>query len=174
MNIGWWSIDKILHQAEDVVDVLRVVAPPRIYQYIPYYDNSATHNKRGDMTLATSRMNAKWGGKQLGLRDSKLIEGCVGSNPAIMWYLPGQGDDGGPKWVPEGTAGAVSRDCTLRTGDIDYGHFLIDDPPPFYDLGARKRDRSMTSHEKSVEIVRSVRVCNIRLYSTSCMFVFVT
>ena len=141
-----------------MVDVLRVVAPSRIYQYVPYYDNSATHNKRGDMTLATSRLNAKWGGKQLGLRDSTLVEGCVGSNPAIMWYLPGKGDDGGPKWVPEGTAGAVSRDCTLRTGDIDHGCFLIDDPPPFYDLGAEKHDRLMTAHEKAVEIARFVNL----------------
>ena len=154
IQTGWWSIDKILHQAEDVVDVLRVVAPPRIYQYIPYYDNSATHNKRGDMTLATSSLNAKWGGRQLGLRDSKLVDGCVGHNPALMWYLPGEGEDGGAKWVPKGTGGAVEHDCTLKTGDVDYGHFQKDDPPPFYDLDAQKYDRVMTAAEKAVEMDR--------------------
>ena len=134
--------------------MLRVVAPPRIFQYIPYYDNSATHNKRGDMALATGRLNAKWGGKQLGLRDSKLIDGCAGHNKAIMWCLPGQGKDGGPKWVSEGTPGSISREFTLKTGDTDHGRFQIDDPPPFYDLSAEKNDRPMTAEEKTVELKR--------------------
>lgn len=151
---GWWSIDKILHQAEDVVDVLRVVAPPRIFQYIPYYDNSATHNKRGDMTLATGRLNAKWGGKQLGLRDSKIIDGCVGNHEATMWYIPGLGKDGGPKWVSEGTPGSIAREFTLKVGDTDYGQFQMDDPPPFYDLDAEKSDRPMTVTEKAAELKR--------------------
>ena len=116
-HLGWWTIVKILHQAEDMLDVLRVVAPPRLYQYIPYYDNSATHNKREDLTLATSKLNAKWGGKQAGLRDSELVQGCIGPNAAIMWHLPGQGTaewEGGHKWVREGTAGAVIFNCNLK------------------------------------------------------------
>ena len=132
-HLGWWGLVKMLHQAEDVVDVLRVVAPPRIYQYIPFYDNSSIHNKREDLTLNASKTSAKWGGKQSGLRDSKIIEGCIGANPALMWYLPGQGTGewrGGPKWVSEGTAGAVELDCKLKLGDIDYGFFQDDDPPP--------------------------------------------
>lgn len=156
---GWWSIDKILHQAEDVVDVLRVVAPPRIFQYIPYYDNSATHNKRSDMTLTTGRLNAKWGGKQVGLRDSKLIDGCVGTNDAIMWYLPGH-EHGDCTWVTEGTTGAIAHNFTLKTGDIDYGRFQIDDPPPFYELSAEKHDRAMTHKEKAVELARYLPVCS--------------
>ena len=159
-----------------MTDVLRVVAPPRIYQYIAFYDNSATHNKRGDMTLATSRLNAKWGGRQLGLRDSKLVDGCVGPNPAMMWYLPCESVDEGVKWVSKGTEGAVGHDCTLKTGDVDYGRFQKDDPPPFYDLDAQKYDRVMTAAEKAVEMGRSVHIARpihftIIIYVV-CMYVY--
>ena len=65
-----------------------------------------------------------------------------------MWYLPGHD---GPKWVCEGTTGSISREFTLKTGDVDYGRFQMNDPPPFYDLGAEKNDRPMTAREKSVE-----------------------
>ena len=151
---GWWSLPKILHQCEDVLDVLRVVAPPRLYQYIPYYDNSSIHNKREDLTLSTSKLNAQWGGKQVGLRDSKLLPGCVGPHEALMWYLPGQGSGewrGGPKWVIEGTVGAICKDFTLSVGDVDYARFQPDDPPPFYDLKAQRYDRDMTATEKQLE-----------------------
>ena len=160
---------KILHQVEDVLDVLRVVAPPRLYQYIAYYDNSATHNKREDMTLSTSKLNAKWGGKQAGLRDSVLVEGCIGPNVAIMWYLPGQGTgewEGGPRWVLEGTAGSVAFDCSLKVGDIDTGKFRDTDPPPFYDLQAQRFDRDMTAIEVIAERARS----NPVIATTTCRF----
>ena len=88
----------------------------------------------------------------MGLRDSKLIDGCVGHNKAIMWYLSGQGKDGGPKWVSEGTAGSISREFTLKTGDTDDGRFRMNDPPPFYDLSVKKNDRLMTAKEKAVEL----------------------
>ena len=143
------------------MDVLRVVAPPRIYQYIAFYDNSSIHNKRGDLTLSASRTSAKWGGKQAGLRDSKIIEGCIGDHPALMWYLPGQGTGewrGGPKWVPEGTKRAVARDCKLKVGEIDYGRFKDDDPPPFYELNAQRYDRPMTRAEIIVERQRFVSI----------------
>ena len=55
----------MLYQVEDVVDVLRVLAPPRIYQYIAFYDNSIIHNKSEDLTLTTSKLSAKWGGRQM-------------------------------------------------------------------------------------------------------------
>ena len=152
---GWWSIEKILHQAEDVVDVLRAVAPPRIYQYIPFYDNSATHNKSEDLTLATSKLNAKWGGKQAGLRDSTMLEGCIGSHAAIMWFLTGRRGRG-PTWVSEGTPDAVAKVCTLTVGDVDYAKFQDDDPPPFYDLNAEKYDRPMTVEEKTQEVNRCI------------------
>ena len=147
-------------------DVLRVIAPPRLFQYIPFYDNSATHNKRGDLTLTTSRLNAKWGGKQLGLRDSKLIPGCVGVFNAVMWYIPNRGVaewEGGPKWVKEGTAGAVSKYCTLKVGDIDYAVFQPDDPPPFYELKAQRYDRPMTVSEKRAELARRAQLRETKL-----------
>ena len=137
------------------MDVLRVVAPPRIYQYIPFYDNSATHNKREDLTLATSKLNAKWGGKQPGLRDSTMLEGCIGPHAAIVWFLPG-GHGEESKWVSEGTAGAVAKVCTLTVGDVDYGKFQDDDAPPFYDLNAEKNDRPMTVKEKRKEVSRFI------------------
>ena len=163
---GWWTLDKILQQAEDVMDVLRVVAPPRLYQYIPYYDNSSTHNKREDMTLSCSKLNAKWGGRQIGLRDSKLVKGCVGNIVAVMYYLPGQGVgewQNGPKWVPEGTNGAVEKVCTLKDGDIDHGQFQPDDPPPFYELDAQRYDRPMTDTEKREERDRRSHLRDVKL-----------
>ena len=48
IQTGWWSIHKILHQAEDAVIVLRVVVSPIIYQYIPV---SYTH-----LTLPTNSL----------------------------------------------------------------------------------------------------------------------
>ena len=151
---GWWTLAKLLHQAEDLRDVLRVIAPPRIFQYIPFYDNSSIHNKRETLTLSTSKMGAKWGGKKPGLRDSKLVSGCIGPQPATMWFLPGKGVGewaDGPKWVSEGTPGAVSRECRLKVGDVDHGRFQPDDPPPFYELNAPRLDREMTREEKVVE-----------------------
>lgn len=166
----------MLHQAEDVMDVLRVVAPPRLYQYIPYYDNSSIHNKSADLTLSASKTNCKWGGKQVGIRASKIIPGCIGPNPALMWCLPGQGTgewEGGPKWVTEHTAGAVTIDITLKVGDIDYGVYQEDDPPPFYDLKARRHDRPMTAREIVCERSRFVfiRQYNLTTLSTSCMHI---
>ena len=163
---GWWTLDKILQQAEDVKDVLRVIAPPRLYQYIPYYDNSSTHNKREDMTLSCSKLNAKWGGRQIGLRDSKLVKGCVGNIAAVMYYLPGEGVgewQNGPRWVPEGTDGAVTKVFTLKDGDVDHGRFQPDDPPPFYDLKAQRYDRPMTQREKREERARRRRRSDVKL-----------
>ena len=151
---GWWSLDKILRQAEDVEDVLRVLAPPRLYQYIPFYDNSATHNKRETLTLSTSNLLAKWGGKKPGLRDSTLVDGCVGPNAATLWCIPGKGSGewrDGPKWLQEEVPGAVLKTFTLAVGDVDYGRFCADDPPPFYDLKAQRYDRPMTATEKNAE-----------------------
>ena len=76
-----------------------------------------------------------------------------------MWYLPGKGTGewrGGPKWVPEGTDGAVQLDMKLKVEDIDYGRFKDDDPPPFYDLNAQRVDRPMTASEITVERERFV------------------
>ena len=149
----------MLHQAEDVLDVLRVVAPPWLFQYIPFYDNSSIHNKRDDLTLSASKTNSKWGGKKVGLRSSRIIPGCIGPNRAVMWCKPGQGTgewQGGAKWVPEGTEGAVEVDITLKVGDTDYGLFQEDDPPPFYDLNARRHDRPMTFREIHKERTRFV------------------
>ena len=163
---GWWTLPKILHQAEDVVDVLRVLAPPRLYQYVVYYDNSATHNKREALTLSVANLGAKWGGKKRGLRDSTIVEGCVGNNSAILWYLPGRGTgewEGGPKWLENEKAGAVMRVCTLKVGDVDYGKFRDDDPPPFYDLGAQRYDRPMTALEKIAERARYLYIIYILL-----------
>ena len=151
---GWWTLPKILHQAEDVIDVLRVIAPPRLYQYIPFYDNSATHNKRESLTLSVSNLGAKWGGKKRGLRDSRLVEGCVGPNSAVLWYFDGKGTgewEGGPEWLEEEKPGASMRVCTLKVGDVDYGRFKDGDPPPFYDLGAQRYDRPMNAAEKFAE-----------------------
>ena len=71
-----------------------------------------------------------------------------------MWFLPRQGTgewQGGPKWVTEGTAGAQAVDITLKVGDVDHGLFQRDDPPPFYDLQARRFDRPMTAREITSE-----------------------
>ena len=43
------------------------------------------------------------------------------------------------------------RVCTLKVGDVDYGRFKDDDPPPFYDLGAQRYDRPMNAAEKLAE-----------------------
>ena len=170
---GWWTLAKILHQAEDVVDVMRVVAPPRLFQYISFYDNSSVHNRREDLSLNVSKMGARWGGKKSGLRDSTIIEGCVGTNAAIMWYIPGKGTGewrGGPKWVPEGTRGAIARVLTLKVGDTDFGRFHHDDPPPFYELDARRFDRLMTAREKVAERARCVKLwCGVHAYG--CIYV---
>lgn len=151
---GWWRLHNLLHQCEDLRDVLRVVAPPRLYQYIPHFDNSATHNKKEDVSLSTSQLSAKWGGRQIGVRDSEIIDGCIGKMPAVLWYLPGEGTgewEDGPKWVPVGTKNAVCKVFTLKVGDIDHRVFQENDPPPFYDLDAPRRDRPMTRAEKTAE-----------------------
>ena len=57
-------------------------------------------------------------------------------------------------WVPEGIAGAQTVDITLKVGDIDHGLFQPDDPPPFYDLQARRFDRPMTAREIASERTR--------------------
>ena len=133
------------------------LAPPRLYQYVPYYDNSATHNKREELTLSVGNLGAKWGGRKRGLRDSTIVEGCVGNKTAILWYLPGRGTgewEGGPKWLANEQSGAVMKVCTLKVGDVDFSKFRDDDPPPFYDIEAQRYDRPMSERKKISERIR--------------------
>ena len=156
---GWWTLTRMMNQAEDLRDVLRVVAPPRLFQYIAFYDNSTTHNKREDLTLSVSSLGAKWGGKKRGLRDSVMIEGCIGDESSCLWYIPNAGTGewaGGPLWLRTEKPGAKKMDCRLHVGDTDHGRFQPDDPPPFYQLDAPRYDRDMTNTEKRVERERRV------------------
>lgn len=89
---GWGSLDLLMNQCQDLRDVLKVVAPSNQCQYIPYFDNSFTHNKREDKALIATNMLVKWG-KQAGVHDSVIgaDDGWIGEHPAVMWCLPGKG-----------------------------------------------------------------------------------
>ena len=108
--------------------------------------------------VATS-VGLAWGGKQPVLRDSSVLEGCLGNYdlPATMYYIPrkGRGDwKGGPKWVDGPCAGAKKKDMSLKTGQKITNVFGPNDPPPWYDLNAPRYARVRTDAENDKETRR--------------------
>jgi hypothetical protein len=69
-------------QTEDVVDCLQVKYP--FHDIILLFDQSSGHAKKRNDGLNTVELNMKWGGNQKVMRDSVIIEGCLGPYQASL------------------------------------------------------------------------------------------
>ena len=105
---------------------------------------------RGQSTMLTfSQMFCEFVSTEVSVLMSKVVW------ETTMWscgtLLPGRGTgewEGGPKWLSNEEPGAIMKVCTLKVGDVDYGKFRDDDPPPFYDIKTQRYDRTISESEK--------------------------
>ena len=121
---------------------------------------SSRHAKKQDGGLAVLQMNAKYGGKKVkGMRDTEMVEGCLGEGEAKLWKVLGR-DGGVLGWFVSTVAGAehgngtvVEVECKLKLGDTQHMELSsnADFPPPFYVLDAARDDcAKMEKNDKEV------------------------
>jgi hypothetical protein len=84
---GYWNYYQMALQFEDVVDCLKVLYPPEDYDLYFYFDHSSCHDKTLDDGLNAIQMNSECGGKQPPMRETKIIEGCLGKFPHPLLEL---------------------------------------------------------------------------------------
>lgn len=113
---GYWTGEMFFEQAMDLLDCFETLYPDR--QVIMEVDHSSGHAKLRVGGLYTQTMNAKWGGKAAGMRDTAATAECLGPEEAkVTW----QGRE---------------IDCKLKPGDTQRMRFQPGDPAPFYALTA--------------------------------------
>jgi hypothetical protein len=100
---GYWNYETFYAQVNDVLDVYEALFPQ--YQIALEIDQSSGHLKYEDDSLQATNLNAKWGGSQSVMRDSKIAnESYLGPNFKL-----------------------------LRVGDIQKMQFDESSKGPFYD-----------------------------------------
>ena len=88
-NDGWWGLNDLIMQSEDVLDCLKAMGEDK-YQHVCWFDQSVAHHKKSDEALRANKMNVGYGGAQNKMRDTKMFEGCVGELPATLYRTPQQ------------------------------------------------------------------------------------
>jgi hypothetical protein len=122
-------------------------------QLVFLFDWSSGHAKKQDGGLAVLQMNSKYGGKKgAGMRDTEMVEGCLGDGEAKLWkVLSAAGDIIG--WFASaaeaeahGSGTVIEVDCKLKIGDTQHMEFSSDAdcPPPFYAPRAARDDCAKT------------------------------
>jgi hypothetical protein len=73
---GFWNHDYMALQTEDVVDCLQVLYPDHDLLFL--FDQSSGHARKRHDSLNVVGLNGGWGGKQKKMRNSIIIDGCLG------------------------------------------------------------------------------------------------
>eukprot|EP00733_Pompholyxophrys_punicea_P000793 Pompholyxophrys_punicea_v1_NODE_290_length_2356_cov_40.811280.p2 type:complete len:241 gc:universal NODE_290_length_2356_cov_40.811280:685-1407(+) len=86
---GFWDYDMFAAQCELPVDAFDHLYPNT--QLAVEVDHSSGHGKFKPDGLHTGHVNVNFGGKQKHLRDTIIVEGCLGENSAnVTWVDQGQ------------------------------------------------------------------------------------
>ena len=133
---GYWGYAHMEKQLLNVLDAYEFLDPDM--QVVMEIDHSSGHAKQREDGLHVSNMNVKYGGKQRVLRDSIMIEGCLGPEEAKMYFADG-------KWSTEFSEGATCVDLKLKIGDTQTSTFAVGAPPPFYDWDAPRENTVVKS-----------------------------
>jgi hypothetical protein len=73
---GFWNYMHMALMTEDLVDCLQVIYPN--HDLLIYFDQSSGHCRKRVDGLNVVGMNADWGGVQKIMRDTVIVEGCLG------------------------------------------------------------------------------------------------
>jgi hypothetical protein len=76
---GFWNYNNMAIMTEDLVDCLQVLYP--VHDIMLYFDQSSGHCRKRHDGLNIVGMNGDWGGAQQKMRDTRIIEGCLGPYP---------------------------------------------------------------------------------------------
>jgi hypothetical protein len=79
---GFWNHDYMALQTEDIVDCLQVIYPNTDILFL--FDQSSGHARKRHDSLNVVGLNGRWGGKQKKMRDSKIVEGCLGPHNKLL------------------------------------------------------------------------------------------
>ncbi|CAG8841365.1 25270_t:CDS:2, partial [Racocetra persica] len=63
---GYWNIQLLVKQLKHAIDILKIALPNTIFVF--GFDKSSSHGAFAEDALVASRMNIKYGGKQLQMR----------------------------------------------------------------------------------------------------------
>ena len=120
-RLGFWEGATFVVQVEQLLKVLEFLYPNM--QVVLEVDHSSGHLKEKVDGLLVNDMGMRWGGKKASKRDTKITEGCRGTNvPAVH----------GIKLAPNMPQSMV---------------FLEGDDLPHFDQSALPDDRPMTAEE---------------------------
>ena len=73
-------------QVKGVMDMMGFLHPD--LQLVFLFDWSSGHSKNQDGGMAVLQMNSKYGGKKgNGIRDTDMVEGCLGEGEAKLWKV---------------------------------------------------------------------------------------
>ena len=122
---GYWGYVQFEEQVVDVMDVLEALYPN--HQLMIEVGHSAGHAKYREDGLHVGNMNVRFGGKQRALRDTVMVEGCLGPGQAKMYLNRGM-------WSTQFIEGATARTLDLKPklGEVQTMSFGPYAPPPFY------------------------------------------
>ena len=85
---GFWTYKTMVDQVAGVMDMMGFLHPDM--QLVFLFDWIYGHTKKQDGRLAVLKMNAKYGGKKgKGMRDTKMVEGCLGKGEVKLWKVLG-------------------------------------------------------------------------------------
>jgi hypothetical protein len=79
---GYWNHDHMALQTEDVVDCIKLLYPH--HDILLVFDQSSGHARKRHDSLNVVGLNGNWGGKQKIMRDSIIVEGCLGPYDALL------------------------------------------------------------------------------------------
>ena len=82
---GWWGLEDLIKQSEDVLDCLKAMDDP--YQHVCWFDQSVAHHRKSDRALVANKMNVNWGGAQPMMREVEMTAGCVGDAEATLYRV---------------------------------------------------------------------------------------
>jgi len=109
-NDGYWTSYHMAVQLEDCVDCLKIMYPG--YEFVFLFDHSQGHVKKRTGALQATRVSLYFGGEQPIMRDSEIVEGCLGT------------------FEPK-----------LKVGDVQKMFFQDTDEGPFYFSEEEKQSR---------------------------------
>jgi hypothetical protein len=116
---GWWNYEKFSDQTVAICDVVEALWPHE--QLAFEVDHSSGHTKTKANGLQVNEMNKLYGGNQRIMRDTVIVQGCLGPEEQRGIFREGE--------------------RCLQIGDIQHMCFQDGDLPPFYDLSINSYDR---------------------------------
>lgn len=79
---GFWKHNYMALQTEYIVDCLQVLYPNTDILFL--LDQSSGHARKRLDSLNIVGLNGRWGGKQKKMRDTKIMEGCLGPHNKLL------------------------------------------------------------------------------------------